>query len=152
MQFRDLVENKGLWKELWAEDDSPRKEKASQRLFFAVAYSYCKANDIDLTPEADAGNGPVDFKLSRGAASKVLVEIKLSTNSDVKHGYEKQLEIYKKADDTDRAIFLLIDVGHMGRKHDEITQMRVEFIEENGRASEIVYVDGRQKASASKRK
>jgi hypothetical protein len=152
MQFRDLVENKGLWKELWAEDDTPRKEKASQRLFFAVAYSYCKANNIDLTPEADAGNGPVDFKLSRGAASKVLVEIKLSTNSEVKHGYEKQLEIYKKADDTDRAIFLLIDVGGMGRKHDDVTRLRAQFIEEHGRASEIVYVDGRQKASASKRK
>jgi len=152
IQFRDLIENKGLWKELWAEDDNPRKEKASQRLLFAVAYSYCKANDIDLTPEADSGNGPVDFKLSKGAASKVLVEIKLSTNPDVKHGYEKQLEIYKKADDTDRAIFLLIDVGRMGRKHDEIIRLRAEFIEEHGRASEIIYVDGRQKLSASKRK
>jgi hypothetical protein len=151
-QFRDLVENKGLWKELWADDDTPRKEKASQRLFFAIAYSYCKANNIDLTPEADAGNGPVDFKLSKGANSKVLVEIKLSTNSDVKHGYEKQLEIYKRADDTDRALFLLIDVGNMGRKYDEVTRMRIEFIEEHGRASDIMYVDGRQKASASKRK
>lgn len=151
-QFRDLVENKGLWKELWTEEDTPRKEKASQRLFFAVAYSYCKANNIDLTPEADSGNGPVDFKLSHGDASKVLVEIKLSTNGEVVHGYEKQLEIYKKADDTDRAIYLLIDVGHMGRKHDEITRLRAAFIEEHGRASDIVYVNGHQKASASKRK
>ena len=149
-QFRDLIENKGLWKELWAEDDTPRKEKASQRLFFAVAYSYCKANNIDLTPEADAGNGPVDFKLSRGSASRVLVEIKLSTGAVV-HGYETQLEIYKKAEDTERAIFLVVDVGNMGRKHDTITQMRAEFIEEHNRASDIVYVDGRQKASASKR-
>jgi hypothetical protein len=151
-QFRDLVENKGLWKELWTEEDTPRKEKASQRIFFAMAYSYCKANNIDLTPEADSGNGPVDFKLSRGSDAKVLVEIKLSTNSDVVHGYAKQLEIYKKADDTDRAIFLLIDVGHMGNKHMAIGQLRAEALEEFGRASEIVYVDGRQKASASKRK
>jgi len=151
LQFRDLVENKGLWKELWADDDTPRKEKASQRLFYAVAYSYCKANDIDLTPEADAGNGPVDFKLSRGSASRVLVEIKLSTGTVV-HGYETQLEIYKRAEDTERAIFLVVDIGGMGRKLDDITRSRAAFIEENGRASEIVYVDGRQKASASKRK
>lgn len=45
-QFQDLVENKGLWKELWDESGKPRKEKASQRLFFAVAYSYCKANIV----------------------------------------------------------------------------------------------------------
>ncbi|TON44481.1 hypothetical protein CGH57_21710, partial [Vibrio parahaemolyticus] len=78
-QFLDLVENKGLWKELWCEDNKPRKEKAAQRLLFAVAYSYCKANNLDLSPEADSGNGPVDFKLSQGFDSKVVVEIKLST-------------------------------------------------------------------------
>ena len=92
-----MVENKGLWKELWDENGKPRKEKASQRLFFAVAYSYCKANNIDLTPEADSGNGPVDFKLSQGFDSKLVVEVKLSTNGRLVHGYEKQLEIYKKA-------------------------------------------------------
>lgn len=151
MQFRDLVENKGLWKELWADDDTPRKEKASQRLFYAVAYSYCKANDIDLTPEADAGNGPVDFKLSIGSASRVLVEMKLSTGTVV-HGYETQLEIYKNAEDTQRGIFLVIDVGGMGNKHNDITRLRAEFIEENGHASQIVVVDARQKLSASKRK
>jgi hypothetical protein len=152
MQFQDLVENKGLWKELWAEDDQPRKEKASQRLFYVIAHSYCKANNLDVTPEADAGNGPVDFKISKGFDSKVVVEIKLSTNPDVIHGYEKQLEIYKKADDTDRAIFLLIDVGKMGKKYDTIQRIRNDFLQEYGHASDIIYVDGNQKASASKRK
>ncbi len=32
-QFQDLVENKGVWKELWTEQKRPRKEKAAQRLF-----------------------------------------------------------------------------------------------------------------------
>jgi hypothetical protein len=150
-QFIDLVENKGQWKELWTDDDKPRKEKASQRLFYVIAYAYCRANNLDLTPEADAGNGPVDFKVSSGFAAKVVVEIKLSTNPDVVHGYEKQLEIYKKADDTDRGVFLLVDVGKMGRKHDKVQQLRIKFLEEFGRASEIVYVNGLPKASASKR-
>ncbi|QGZ40555.1 hypothetical protein IP92_03433 [Pseudoduganella flava] len=150
-QFRDLVENKGLWKELWTEEGKPRKEKASQRLFYAIAYAHCKANDLDLTPEADSGNGPVDFKVSNGFASKVVVEIKLSTNPDVVHGYEKQLEFYKKGEDTDRAFFLLVDVGRMGRKLDGIQQLRIGFIEEHGHASHIAYVNGMQRASASKR-
>lgn len=150
-QFQDLIENKGLWKELWDENGKPRKEKASQRLFFAVAYSYCKANNIDLTPEADSGNGPVDFKLSKGFNAKLVVEIKLSTNSSLVHGYEKQLEIYKKADDTDLGIFLIIDVGGVGKKYGEVQRMRDEFIKTNGKASDIWFVDGNQKASASKR-
>jgi hypothetical protein len=150
-QFQDLIENKGLWKELWDENGKPRKEKASQRLLFAVAYSYCKANDLDLTPEADSGNGPVDFKLSQGNDSKVVVEIKLSTNGSLVHGYEKQLEIYKDADDTNLGVFLIIDVGGIGKKYGVVQKIRSEFLKEKGHASDIWYVDGNQKASASKR-
>ena len=150
-QFQDLIENKGLWKELWDENGKPRKEKASQRLFFAVAYSYCKANNIDLTPEADSGNGPVDFKLSQGFDSRLVVEVKLSNNGSLVHGYEKQLEIYKKADDTDLGVFLIIDVGGIGKKYGAVQKIRNDFIKEHGKASDIWYVDGNQKASASKR-
>jgi hypothetical protein len=150
-QFQNLVENKGLWKELWDDKGKPRKEKAVQRLFFAVAYSYCMANNIDLTPEADAGNGPVDFKLSQGFDSKIVVEVKLSTNSRLVHGYEKQLEIYKRADDTDEGVFLLVDVGRIGNKYAEVQRVHRECLEEHGKASEIRYVNGIQKASASQR-
>jgi hypothetical protein len=116
-----------------------------------VAYSYCKANDLDLTPEADSGNGPVDFKLSQGNDSKVVVEIKLSTNGSLVHGYEKQLEIYKAADDTNLGVFLIIDVGGIGKKYGVVQKIRSEFLKENAHASDIWYVDGNQKASASKR-
>ncbi|OGA89529.1 MAG: hypothetical protein A3F76_12925 [Burkholderiales bacterium RIFCSPLOWO2_12_FULL_65_40] len=150
-QFKDLVENKGLWKELWDDTGKPRREKAAQRLLFAVAYSYCKANNLDLTPEADSGNGPVDFKVSRGFDTKIVVEIKLSTNGKTVHGYEKQLEIYKKADDTDVGIFVLIDVGLLGQKYATIQRVRNEFLANNGVASDIWYVNGLQKDSASKR-
>ncbi|EOB4972483.1 hypothetical protein ACHELQ_003275 [Vibrio fluvialis] len=151
LQFRDLVEDNGIWKELWDENDEPRKEKAAQRLFFVVADSYCKANNLDLSPEADNGNGPVDFKVSQGADAKVLVEIKLSTNPQAVHGYEKQLEIYKVADNTDLAYFLLIDVGNMGKKYQRIQLAKDEMLKAGYHASEVFLVDGKQKASASKR-
>jgi hypothetical protein len=150
-QFKDLLENKGLWKQLWDYEGKPRKEKAAQSLFFAIAYAYCKANNIDLTPEADAGNGPVDFKLSHGFDSKIVVEVKLSTNSHLVHDYKKQLEIYKRADDTDEGIFLLVDVGRIGNKYTEVQRVRRDFLEKHGKASEIWYVDGTQKESASRR-
>lgn len=150
-QFKDLVENKGLWKNLWDDADKPRREKAAQRLLFAVAYSYCKANNLDLTPEADSGNGPVDFKVSCGFDTKIVVEIKLSTNGKTVHGYERQLEIYKAADDTDVGIFVLIDVGSLGQKYATIQRIRNEFLTSNGIASDIWYVNGMQRDSASKR-
>lgn len=57
-----------------------KHESAAQLLFYGVADSYCAANNIDLSPESNAGRGPVDFKLSRGSTDKVIVEVKLTSN------------------------------------------------------------------------
>lgn len=149
-QFQDQIENKGQWKQLW-NNEKPREESDAQRLFYAIAYNYCKANNIDLTPEPNAGNGPVDFKLSQGFNSKIVVELKLSTNGRLVHGYEKQLEIYKQADDTDEGFLLLIDVGKLGRKYEQILKVKELFLEKHGKASDIWLVNGKRKASASKR-
>lgn len=148
-QFKDLIENKGLWKEMWADDKKPRKEKAAQRLLFAVAHSYCKANNLDISPEADSGNGPVDFKVSQGFEQKVLVEVKLSSNGKLLHGYEKQLEIYKSGDDTDRAFFVIVDIGYIGEKYQKVQQARIAAVNEGMRASKIIHIDAQQKESAS---
>ncbi|OIR17769.1 hypothetical protein GALL_19910 [mine drainage metagenome] len=149
-QFARLVEQKGLWKELWA-DTKPRHESSAQRIFFAVADSYCKANNVDITPEADSGGGPVDFKFSTSYDTRVLVEIKLSTNPNVVSGYDTQLEIYKGAEETTRAIYLVIDVGKMGKKDEKILAIKNNFVKEGRPVSEIVFVDGKKKLSASKR-
>ena len=149
-QFQDLIENKGIWKELWSDDKKPRREKAAQRLFFVIAYSYCKANNLDVTPEADTGNGPVDFKFSFGFNTRIVVEIKLSTN-DLVHGYTKQLEVYKRAEDTLEGVYLIIDVGSIGKKFNDVQRMRREAIEADHKTSAIYLVDGNRKDSASKR-
>lgn len=151
-QFTFLVEKRDLWRELWDEKlEKHRKEKAAQRLFFAVAYSYCKSNGLDLTPEAETGNGPVDFKISSGLSGKVLVEIKLSSNPQLVHGYAKQLEIYRSAEQTDAAYFLVLDVGKMGKKDDHLITIKNQQAKAGHKTSEIVYVDGKPRDSASKR-
>ncbi len=93
---RELGEH---WKSLWYKNKR-LPEKYAQRLFFAVAYNYCKVNNLDITLEADSGTGPVDFKLSTGFDSRVLVEVKLSSNGKLVAGYQKQLESYKAAEET----------------------------------------------------
>lgn len=148
--YTDLVENKGLWKELW-HGTKPRPEKSAQRIFFAIADAYCKANNLDISPEADSGSGPVDFKISSGYKSRVLVEIKLSTNSAVVSGYEKQLEAYKDAESTTYAIYLIINVGNMGNKDKRILDLKNDTIQRGESASEVLFVDGMRKKSASKR-
>ena len=148
LHFQRMVEDNNLWELLWSKN-KPRRERAAQLLFFAVAESFCKANDIDVSPEMNAGGGPVDFKFSKGYKNKVLVEIKLSTGTVV-HGYEKQLEIYKKASDTDAGIFMVVDVGGIKGKLQRIKNLRELKIKAGESTSEIFLVDAKKKKSASK--
>lgn len=94
---------------------------------------------------------PVDFKLSQGFEQKVLVEVKLSSNPKLLHGYEKQLEIYKKGDDTERAFFVIVDIGHIGDKYQKVQQARIATEKEGKKVSKIIHIDAQQKDSASKR-
>jgi hypothetical protein len=147
--FIDLIENKGQWFHLW-QNGEPRHERAAQRLFFAIAEVYCKANNLDVSPETNSGGGPVDFKFSSGYDARVLVEVKMSRGRVV-HGYRTQLEIYKQAESTSRGKYLVVDVGRMGKKLDEIYRIRNARVAEGVRASDIFIADGSKKLSASVR-
>lgn len=151
-QFRHLVENNGLNKELYSSNKKQRHESTSQRLFFAVAYAYCKANNVDVSPEIDTGTGKIDFKFSVGFNERVLVEIKLSTNPNVVSGYKTQLEVYKTSQQTMKAIYLLIDVGRMGSKDKDLIKIKNEYAKVGKPLSGLEFVDGTLKPSASKRK
>jgi hypothetical protein len=147
--FKTLIENKGIWKEMWA-GASHRPEKAAQRLFFVAADAFCEANHLDVTPEADSGNGPVDFKFSWGYHCRILVEIKLSTNSKLVSGYAKQLEAYKSAENAHKAVYVVVDVGNLKKKDEALFKMKAEWKPKNGSSSEIEFVDARKRPSASK--
>jgi len=148
--FQQLVEKKGLWKVLWTEG-RPHNEKVAQMVFFALADAYCKANNLDVTPEADTGAGPVDFKFSAGYEIRILVEVKLSTNSKLIAGYERQLEAYKDAEHPIHATYLVIDVGWMGKKDERLLAVKNSRAAQGLPVSDIVFVDATRKASASKR-
>jgi len=149
-QFKHHVENGNLWEALW-EAGTPKKERAAQLIYYAIAESFCEANDIDISPEANMGGGPIDFKFSKGFKARVLVEMKRSSGTVV-HGYEKQLEFYKKASKTEYGIFVVIDFGDLGNKLEQIMKIRNQAISQGRRASEIIVIDATRKASASKRK
>lgn len=146
--FRHNVENGNLWEELWA-GDQPKRERAAQLLFFAIADAYCRAHQIDNISEPNFGGGPVDFVFGDGCKSRVIVEMKRSAGSVV-HGYESQLDRYKKAAQTDFAVFVVIDYGGAERKISEIRKIRELRLAQGDRASEIVVINARKKLSPSR--
>ncbi len=149
--FRFLIEERRFSEELYS-NEKARPEKSAQCLFFAAAYFFCKANNLDITPEADTGNGPVDFKIASGFKGRVLVEIKLSTNNKLVPGYSRQLETYKNAEETTRAFYVVLDVGGMGEKDEKLIALKNELAAEGHRVSPVVFIDGTRRPSASKLK
>src|SRR6185312_15121107 len=147
--FKQHVETGNLWEELWI-GDKPKKERAAQLIYYAIADAYCHANDVDISPEANMGGGPIDFKFSQGYKARVLVELKRSSGT-VKHGYEKQLDIYKDASRTNFGIFVVMDFGGLGTKLRQIQAVRRRRLDAGDQASEIIVIDARKKVSASKR-
>lgn len=150
-RYQYLIEERGLNKELYDAKGSPRHESSAQRLLFAIAYSYCEANNLGIIPEYELGNGTVDFRFAFGFKPGVLVEVKLSTNAKLVKGYTTQLEVYKSAEPEDRAIYIVLDVGRMGKKRKTLEMIRNETILNNERASDLIFVDGIIYPTASKR-
>lgn len=149
--FKHHVEKGNLWEELWV-DGKPKRERAAQLIYYAIADCYCRANSIDISPEAHMGGGPIDFKFSVGYSARVLVEMKRS-GGQVVHGYEKQLEIYKDAARTNFGVFVVIDYGDgLSPKLNAIKKIQKARLDAGEHASDIVVIDATPKASASKRK
>lgn len=150
-QFKKNIEDNKLYEVLYGEKGEPRLEVFGQRLFYAIADSYCAANDVDLSREPNPGNGPVDFKLSVGYHGRVLVEVKKSINPRLLHGFETQLDAYQKAEATQESLYLILRVseGESGIK--DLLALREEKLKKKLRVPDIVVIDARKKPSASKR-
>ncbi|MET3410810.1 hypothetical protein [Methylobacterium sp. 1030] len=146
-QFQKLVEQNRL-NRLFFVDYKPRHERFAQLLFLAVAISYCQSNKLDMSPEADAGAGPVDFKMSSGE-SKALVEIKLSTNGKTVQGYKTQLDAYAGAEGVDFVHYVVIDVGKLGYKRRDLEKLQ-RTDEKLKKFRPLYFIDGKLRESASK--
>lgn len=146
--FKRLIEDNQLGQLLYDGQGKSKHESAAQLLFFGVASAYCEANGLDLSPESDAGRGPVDFKVSSGFAGKVLVEVKLTSNKQLQHGFTAQLPIYQRAEGAQRGIYLVIDNG--GATEGRLNSFRDLVQNASANAPRVVWVDSTRLASASK--
>ncbi|MEW6140368.1 MAG: hypothetical protein AB1733_19280 [Thermodesulfobacteriota bacterium] len=95
MFLKDVIENKGGHRIFYVGGEPIRKEEDLQILFRLVWHG----TPSDVSREVNDGRGQADFKISRGAHDKSLVEFKLARNTQLKRNLARQLEIYKKASD-----------------------------------------------------
>ena len=105
---------------------------------------------LDVNREVNNGRGPVDYKVSFGKKNSTLVEFKLASNSKLKQNLEKQVDIYKQAANTDRAIKVILFFSQ--EEFEKVIRVINELgIHEN---TDIVLIDARNdnKPSASNAK
>lgn len=95
MFLKDVIENKGGHKIFYL-DGRPIEREADLQVLYRLTWY---ATTMDVSREVNDGRGPADFKVSRGAPDKTLVEFKLAKNTQLERNLAKQAEIYEKASD-----------------------------------------------------
>ncbi len=99
LRFKNAIENNQQCLLI----DGKNRERKLQLLFRA----YWQDTDFDFNQEVNNGRGPVDFKISKGNHDKTIIEFKLASNRKLKQNLAKQVEIYKKANHTCKAIIVI---------------------------------------------
>ena len=145
--FREQIENNALWKNLYDDQGKALKETHAQKIFHALSLVALEESEIDVTPEANAGPGPVDFKYSRGSKDITLIEFKLSSNPKLIPGLARQLAAYMQAEKSKHGFYVVIVVDGHDKK---IAQLRKKYKEMKRTDINLVVVEGRKKNSASK--
>jgi hypothetical protein len=91
--LRHVIEDQDGYK-LFYQDKVPVK---NEKFLQIISRFIWFGTPSDVTSEADDGRGPVDFKISRGAKDKSLVEFKLASNTQLKRNLANQVPVYEKA-------------------------------------------------------
>jgi hypothetical protein len=85
--------------------ERPLATEKEVQLFFGLIFF---GSEFDVNREVNNGRGPVDFKVSKGAVDKSLIEIKLASNSQLKRNLQNQVEVYEKANGTRSSVKMIV--------------------------------------------
>jgi hypothetical protein len=142
--LKDVIENKGGHRIFYHDGKPIEREKDLQILCRLVWYG----SPSDAATEANDGRGPVDFKISRGAKDKTLIEMKLASNTKLEANIKKQVEIYKAASDARNALKVILFFS-AAQQTRVVTVLKKLGLEGN---SDIIMIDARDdnKPSGSK--
>ena len=154
-QFARFVEENGGWRLLWKDSirGEEKGEEEAQLLFYGLALSCCKVNNISMDPETNFGRGPVDFKFSNGYMHRAHLEVKKVQNTSFWHGLTKQLPSYMKSDEVQDGWLLAIryrDDVQANRRVAALSAQVSKAAAETGLNLRARVVDARPKRSASR--
>lgn len=90
---------------LFYSNGKPIKREADLQVIYRLVWY---GSPLDVNREVNNGRGPVDYKVSFGAKNSTLVEFKLASNSKLKQNLAKQVDVYKSASNTNRAIKVIL--------------------------------------------
>ncbi|VAW78679.1 hypothetical protein MNBD_GAMMA13-1652 [hydrothermal vent metagenome] len=102
--LKQVIENNDGYRIFYVKGQ-PIKREADLQLMFRLTWY---ASEDDVNAEVNNGRGPVDYKISRGSKDSTLVEFKLASNSKLKQNLAKQVEVYKAANQTKKAIKVIL--------------------------------------------
>jgi hypothetical protein len=102
--LKQVIENNNGYK-LFYYKNEPIQREADLQVIFRLTWF---ATSFEVDSEVDNGRGPVDYKISKGSSDKTLVEFKLASNTKLKKNLANQVEIYKKANNTNNAIKVIL--------------------------------------------
>lgn len=104
--FKQYVENQDGYRLLHKSGQKrPLATEKEVQLFFGLVFF---GSEFDVNREVNNGRGPVDFKVSKGAVDKSLIEIKLASNSQLKRNLQNQIEVYEKANGTRTSVKMIV--------------------------------------------
>jgi len=102
--LKDVIENKGGHR-IFYNKGKPIEREADLQILYRLVWH---GTSFDVSREVNDGRGPADFKVSKGAKGKTLVEMKLASNTALRRNLEKQAPIYQKASDAEHAIKVIL--------------------------------------------
>lgn len=147
LYLKQVIENNDGYKIFWKGTELLIAREDDVHVLYQLTWFLTLS---DVNHEVNNGRGPADFKVSRGAVDKSLVEFKLASNSKLKQNLAKQLEVYEAANQTNKSVKVIFYFT-------ESEKLRVEAIlKELGLegAENVVLIDARcdNKPSASNAK
>ncbi len=152
-QFKFGVEKRNHYELLWV-NGKLRIERYCQRLFDSTVFLTCENSNVDVSPEANGGVGPVDFKFSQGR-TRAVAELKLAKSTSLRQNLEHQVPAYADTERTTCAYVVIVQSLDKHVADDFVKEIEV-LIRRVGRERQldykVVWVDARQKPSASKRR
>lgn len=104
LYLKHVIEDNDGYK-LFYIDGKPIKRESDLHIMYRLV---CFGSVNDVNSEINNGRGPVDYKISNGAKDSTLVEFKLAGNSKIKSNLQKQVEIYEKANCTNKSIKVIL--------------------------------------------